>query len=158
MVVFEADSRCHTVVQACRDQGVHFASPLKGNRRLCTQGWKLQAGRYGKHLLRRRRTTLWVIETPARQVRYRWIDAGWLQVSTLGPWPVGFSRQGAARKVLGLVPGDPERSAVGLIPTDEKRWAVELFFKDSQQLLGLGHDQNRSDGAAVTPLPLVCVA
>jgi Transposase DDE domain len=56
------------------------------------------------------------------------------------------------------VTDDPELSAVGLIPTYEKRWAVELFFKDSKQLLGLGHYQNRSCGAAVTHLHLVCFA
>jgi hypothetical protein len=35
---------------------------------------------------------------------------------------------------------------------------VELFFKDSKQLLGLRHYQNRADGAAVTHLHLVCLA
>jgi SRSO17 transposase len=56
------------------------------------------------------------------------------------------------------VTDDPELSAAELSPTDEKRWAVELFFKDSKQLLGLGHYQNRSSRAAVTHLHLVCFA
>jgi hypothetical protein len=38
------------------------------------------------------------------------------------------------------------------------QWAVEQFFKDCQQLLGLGQYQNRSYGAAVTHLHLVCFA
>jgi hypothetical protein len=71
---------------------------------------------------------------------------------------VVFSRKGFARKILGLVTDDPELSAAGLIQTYENRWAVELFVKDRQPLLGLGHDQNRSDGAAVTHLHLVCFA
>jgi hypothetical protein len=77
-------------------------------------------------------------------VRYHDVDAGGLQVSTLGPWHLVCSRHGAARKSLGLVTDEPERWAAALIPTDETRWAVTLFFKDSQPLLGLGHDQNRS--------------
>jgi hypothetical protein len=158
MVLFDAYYLCHTVVQACRDQGFHFASTLKGNRRLCKQGWRLKAGRYGQNLFRRRRTTLLVIEKPHGHIRYRWVDAGWLQVSTLGPLHVVFSRKGAARKILGLVTDDPELPAVRLIPTYETRWAVELFFKDSKQLLGLGHYQNRSYGAAVIHLHLVCFA
>jgi hypothetical protein len=35
---------------------------------------------------------------------------------------------------------------------------IEQFFKDSKQLLGLGHYQNRSYGAAVIHLHLVCFA
>ena len=35
---------------------------------------------------------------------------------------------------------------------------MEQFFKDSQQLLGLGQDQNHPYRAAVTHLHLVCVA
>jgi hypothetical protein len=99
-----------------------------------------------------------VIDKPHGHVRYRWVDAGWLQVSTLGPWHVVFSRKGAARKILGLVTDDPELPAVRLIPTYETRWAVALFFKDAQPLLGLGHDQNRSDGAAGIHRHLVCCA
>ena len=53
---------------------------------------------------------------------------------------------------------DPELSAAGLIQMYEVRWAVELFFKDSKQLLGLGHYQNRAYGAAVTHRHLVCLA
>jgi hypothetical protein len=66
---------------------------------------------------------------------------------------VVFSRKESARKILGLVTDDPERSAAGLIQMYEHRWAVELFFQDSKPLLGLGQYQNRSYGAAVTQLP-----
>jgi DDE family transposase len=154
----DASDLGRTVVQAGRDQGVLLASPRTGNRRLCQQGWRRKAGRDGKQLLRRRRTTLLVVEQPPGHVRYRWSEAGWLQVSTLGPLPVVFSRHGAARKILGLVTDDPELSAAGLIPTYEKRWAVELFFKAAKPLLGLGHDQNRADRAAVTHRHRVCLA
>ena len=158
MVRFDAYDLCHTVVQACRDQGCHVASTLKSNRCLYKQGWKLNAGRYGHNLFRRRRTPPLSSATPPGRVRYRYVDAGWLQVSTLGLWHLVFSRKGAARKILGLVSDDPELSAAELIPTYEKRWAVALFFKDSTQLRGLGHYQNRSYRAAVTHLHLVCFA
>jgi SRSO17 transposase len=158
MVLFDAYDLCHTVVQACRDQGYHFASTLKSHRCLYKQGWKLKAGRYGHNLFRRRHTTPLASAKPSGGVRYRSVDAGWLQVSTLGLLHLVFWRKGAARKILGLVTDDPELSAAELIPTYDKRCAVELFFKDSQPLLGLGHDQNRSYRAAVTHLHLVWFA
>jgi SRSO17 transposase len=158
MVLFDAYYLCHTVVQACRNKGFHFASTLKSNRCLYRQGWRLKAGRYGQNLFRRRRTTPLVSAKSPGGGRYRYVDAGWLQVSALGLLHVVFSRKGAARKILGLVTDAPELSAAGLIPTYEIRWTVELFFKDSKQLLGLGHYQNRSYGAAVTHLHLVCFA
>ena len=37
-------------------------------------------------------------------------------------------------------------------------WNIEVFFKDTKQLLGLGHYQNRPYTAAVTHLHLVCFA
>ncbi len=158
MVLFDAYYLCHTVVQACREQGFHFASTLKGNRSLFKPGWKLKAGRYGKNVFRRRRTMSLVLKKPHGSSRYRYVDAGWLKVSTLGGLHVVFSRKGSGRKILGLVTDAPELSAAGLIQTYESRWAVELFFKDSKQLLGLGQYQNRSYGAAVTHLHLVSLA
>jgi SRSO17 transposase len=158
IVLFDAYYLCHTVVQACRAQGFRFASTLKSNRSLFKPGWKLKAGRYGQNLFRRRRTTALLLTKPHGRVRYRYVDAGWLKVSALGSLHVVYSRKGVTRKSLGLVTDDPELSAAGLIQTYESRWAVELFFKDSKQLLGLGHYQNRSYRAAVTHLHLVCLA
>ena len=86
------------------------------------------------------------------------MDAGWLQVSTLGPLHVVFSRKGAAQTVLGLVTDAPTLSAPDVIRTYEKRWAIEQWLKDTKQLLGLGHYQNRSYWAAVTHRHLVCFA
>jgi hypothetical protein len=83
------------------------------------------------------------------------LHRGWLEVSTLGPRHVVFSRQGTAQLILGLVTDDSALSPPGRLQTDEQRWAVEPFFKDSQQLLGLGKDQNRTYRAAVTHLHLV---
>ena len=97
--------------------------------------------------LRSRTGEGWIIR-PAGKARYRFVDAGWLAVSTLGPLHVVFSRKGTAKPILGLVTDDSELSAAGLIQTYEKRWAVEQFFKDSQQLLGLGQYQNRPYRAA----------
>jgi hypothetical protein len=138
MALLAAYDRCHTVVQACREKHVRCAATLKGHRSLFKPGWKLKAGRYGRNLFRRRHTTSLVLTKPHGPIRYRPLEAGWLQVSSLGVLRVVFSRQGAARKILGLVTDDSELAAAELIQTDETRWAVEQFFKDCQQLLGLG--------------------
>jgi SRSO17 transposase len=158
MVLFDAYYLCHTVVKACREQGFPFASTLKGNRRLFKLGWQLKAGRYGKNLFRRRRTEALLLVKPHGKVRYRYVDAGWLQVSNLGILNVVFSRKGAARKILGLVTDDPELSAAGLIRAYDRRWEIEQWLKDVKQLLGLGQYQNRPYRAAVIHLHLVCFA
>jgi SRSO17 transposase len=151
MVLFSAYYLCHTVVQACREKRFRLASTLKGNRSLFKAGRKLKAGRYGKNLFRRRRTATLVTVKPHGQARYRYIEAGWLKVSALGPLHIVFSRKGSARKILGLVIDDPALSAAELFRKYEIRWTVEQFFKDSEQLLGLGHYQNRSYRTAVAP-------
>jgi SRSO17 transposase len=158
VVLFDAYYLCHTVVQACRAQHFHFASTLKSNRSLFKPGWKLKAGRYGRNLLRRRRTDSLIIAKPHGKARYRFVDAGWLEVSHLGRLHVVFSRKGSARKILGLVSDDPALSAAQLIQTYDRRWTIEQWVKDLKQLLGLGHYQNRPYRAAVTHLHLVCFA
>jgi SRSO17 transposase len=158
VVLFDAYYLCRRVVHACRDQRFHFASTLKSNRRLCKQGWTLQAGRYGRNLCRRRQTDTLMLAKPHGPVRYRFVDAGWLEVSTLGALHVVFSRKGAAQKILGLVSDDPELSAADVIRTYDKRWTIEQFVKDAKQLLGLGQYQNRPYQAAVIHLHLVCCA
>ena len=86
------------------------------------------------------------------------MDAGWVAVSTLGPLHVVFSRKGTANTILGLVTDAPQLSAADVIRTYDKRWTIEPWIKDAKQLLGLGHYQHRSYGAAVTHLHLVCFA
>jgi hypothetical protein len=158
VVVFEASDLCPPVVKACREQQCHVASTLKSNRSLFKQGWKLHAGRYGRKLFRRRRTDTLDLAKPYGAVRYRFVDAGWLEVSKLGPLHVVFSRKGTATKILGLVADAPQLSAADVIRTYDKRWTIAPWVKDVKQLLGLGHYQNRSYWAAVTHLHLVCFA
>jgi SRSO17 transposase len=158
VVLCDAYYLCPMVVKACRAQQFHCASTLKSNRSLFKQGWKLKAGRYGRHLCRRRRTATLDLATPDGQVRYRCVDAGWLEVSKLGPLHVVFSRKGTGKKILGLVTDAPELSAADVIRTYEKRWTIEPWLKDVKPWLGLGHDQHRSYWAAVTHLHLVCFA
>jgi hypothetical protein len=158
VVLFDAYYLCPTVVKACREKRFHFASTLKSHRSLFKQGWKLKAGRYGRNLCRRRHTATLDLAKPDGQVRYRFVDAGWLEVSKLGPLHVIFSRKGTTQKILGLVTDAPEFSAADVIRTYDKRWTIEQWLKDVKQLLGLGHDQNRSYWAAVTHLHLVCFA
>jgi hypothetical protein len=157
-VLCAAYDLCHTVVKAGREQGVHCAAPLKRHRRLFTPGWKLQAGRYGKPLFRRRRPAPLMLEKPHGQVRSRDVDAGWLQVRTRGVRPVVCARTGAARKILGLVTDAPEVSAAGLIRVYDRRWAIAPWLNDATPLWGLGQYQKRSYGAAVTHRHLGCVA
>jgi hypothetical protein len=157
-VLFDADYWCRTVVKACREQGFPCASTLKSHRRLGQQGWPLNAGRSGRNLVRRRRTTPLVLAKPHGQTRYRCVAAGWLEVSHLGPLHRVCSRQGTARNILGLVTDDSALPAAGLIRTSETRGAVEPCFQDSQPLWGLGHYQNRPSWAAVTHLHLMCCA
>jgi hypothetical protein len=121
MVLCDAYDLCHPVVKACQEKHCYFASTLTGNRRLCTQGWQLQAGRYGKHLCRRRRTQPCVLAKPQGVVCDRFVDAGWLEVSQLGQRHGVFSRTGSARTILGLVTDAPALSGAGLIRTYEKR-------------------------------------
>jgi hypothetical protein len=158
VVLFDAYYLCPTVVKACRQQCFPFASTLKTNRRLFKQGWKLEAGRYGRNLFRRRRTDTLTIAKPHGRARYRFVDAGWLEVRKLGRLHIVFSRKGNARKILGLVTDDPELSAAHLIQTYDRRWTIEQWVKDLKQLLGLGQYQNRPYRAAVTHLHLVCFA
>jgi hypothetical protein len=139
-------------------QHFHFASTLKRNRSLFKQGWKLHAGRYGRHLFRWRRTDTLDLAKPYGPARYCLVDAGWLGVSRLGSLHVVFSRKGMANNILGLVADAPQLSAADVIRTYDKRWTIEQWLKDVKQLLGPGQYQNRSYWAAVTHLHLVCFA
>jgi hypothetical protein len=152
MVVFDAYDLCPPVVKACREKRVHCTSTLKSHRSLFKPGWKRKAGRYGRNQFRRHRTAPLVMAKLHGSARYRDLDAGWLQVSTLGGLHVVFSRKGAARKILGLATDDPDLSAADVIRTYDKRWTMDQWVKDVKQLLGLGQYQKRSDGAAVTHL------
>jgi hypothetical protein len=60
---------------------------------------------------RRQRTNTLVITKPHGRVRYRVVDAGWLEVSKLGALHVVFSRKDTANKILGLVTDDLQLSA-----------------------------------------------
>jgi len=158
MVWCEASSVGRTVVQACRAQGCHVAATRTSHRRLCTPGWQLNAGRDGRTLWRRRRSAPLVFAQPPGHIRSRCVDAGWLAVSHRGPLHGVCSRHGTARQMLGRVTEAPALSAAGRSRADETRWAVEPFFTASPQLRGLGPYQHRPNGAAVTPLQLVCFA
>lgn len=157
-VLFDSFYLCPAVVNACRRKGFRFVSTLKRNRNLFRNGRKLKAGRYGRNLFRRRKTRTLKRSKAGRTAAYRYVDAGWLHVSRLGPVHVIFSRKRGDRKALGIVTDDPELSAAGMVTTYADRWSIEVFFKDAKQLLGLGQYQNRPYGAAVTHLHLVMFA
>ena len=138
LVLCEAYYLCPTVVKACREQRLHLASTRKSHRSLFKPGWKLQAGRYGRHQLRRHRTAPLISAKPHGSARYRDLDAGWLQVSNLGGRHVVFSRTGVARKILGLVTDAPDLSAADVIRTYDTRGTIDPWGKDLKPLLGLG--------------------
>ena len=157
-VLFDIYYLCPTVVKACRRKRFRFVSALKSNRNLFKGGRKLKAGTYGKNLFARRRKTKMILCKGDRASRYAYVDAGWMNVSALGRLHVVFSRKSGGKRILGLVSDDSRLSARGMVTAYDGRWSIEVFFKDSKQLLGLGQYQNRSYGAAVTHLHLVCFA
>ena len=157
-VLFDSYYLCPTVVNACRQQGFHFVSTLKSNRNLYKKGRKLKAGTYGRNLYKRSPKKTYRLKKSQGTVHFRYVDAGWLQVSRLGRLHVVLSRKNGERKVLGLVTDDPTLSASQIMRTYNHRWSIEVFFKDSKQLLGLGQYQNLSYEAVVTHLHLVCFA
>jgi hypothetical protein len=124
--LFEAYDRCPTVVKACREQRFDVASILKSHRTLWKSSWQLTAGRYGRHLLRRRRPATLILTKPHGSARYRFVEAGGLTVGHLGRLHVVFSRTGTAKKLLGLVTNAPELSAAQLIQTYDRRWTIEI--------------------------------
>jgi len=159
-VLFDSFYLCPVVVKACRAQGFHFISTLKSNRNLFRNGRKLKAGAYGRSLFRQGRHAKksFSLAKEHGPVRYTSIDASWMKVSSLGRLHVVFSRKQGEPKILGLVTDDPKLSARQIITAYDHRWQIEVFFKDGKQLLGLGHYQNLSYGAAVNHLHLVFLA
>jgi len=157
-VLFDSFYLCPVVVKACRAKGFHFVSTLKSNRNLFKDGHKLKAGSYGGRLFRSGAKQSLCIRKDHGPVRYTYVDAGSMKVSSLGSLHVIFSRKQGEPKVLGLVTDDPKLSARQIILAYDHRWQIEVFFKDGKQLLGLGQYQNLSLEAAVNHLHLVCLA
>ena len=124
--LLDASDRGPTVLKACREKRVRLASTLKSHRSLFKPGWKLKAGRYGRNQCRRHRTETLVITKPHGSARFRYLEAGWRQVSNLGGLHVVFSRTGTAKPILGLVTDAPALSAAAVIRTDDQRWTMEI--------------------------------
>jgi hypothetical protein len=157
-VLFDSYYLCPVVVKACRKKGFRFVSVLKNNRNLFKNGRKLKTAAYGKSMFRNHKKTTFCIRKSNGNIKYAYVDAGWMDVSKIGKLHVIFSRKKADPKILGLVTDDPKLSACQIIRTYDDRWSIEVFFKDTKQLLGLGQYQNVSLEAAVTHLHLVCFA
>lgn len=54
-----------------------------------------------------------------------------------------FSRQGKNGKWRVFITTDTNLSFIQMIEIYQKRWTIEVFFKESKQLLGLGHCQSK---------------
>lgn len=157
-VLFDTYYLCPVVTKACREKGFHFVSVLKSNRNLKSRGKKLKSGSYGAYCFKTREKSKMKIKKENGIATYYYVDAGWIEVSKLGPAHVIFSRKNSERKILGLVTDHPRLKAADIIKSYDIRWNIEVFFKDAKQLLGLGRYQNRSYKAVVTHLHLVCFA
>lgn len=157
-VLFDSYYLCPVVVKACRKKGFRFVSVLKSNRNLFKNGRKLKTSKYSKSMFRNHKKKTFCIHKSNGNVKYTYVDAGWMDVGKIGRLHVIFSRKKADPKILGLVTDDPKLSACQMIRTYDDRWSIEVFFKDTKQLLGLGQYQNVSLEAAVTHLHLVCLA
>jgi len=157
-VLFDSYYLCPVVVKECRRKNFRFLSTLKSNRNLFKNGKKLKAGQYGKNMFRNHTKKNFCIRKSSGNVKYSYVDAGWMNVGKLGNLHVIFSRKKSEPKILGLVSDDPKLSACQMIGAYDDRWSIEVFFKDTKQLLGLGQYQNVSLEAAVTHLHLVCFA
>ena len=158
LVLFDSYYLCTKVVRACRSKKFHFVSTLKSNRNLYVRGKKLKAGTYGTNLYRRKAKSTLKVSKKRDIAQYKYVDAGWIAVSKLGNLHIIFSRKNKERRIMGIVTDHPSLTAPKMIASYEKRWSIEVFFKDSKQLLGLGHYQNRPYRAAVTHLHLVSFA
>jgi len=157
-VLFDSYYLCPVVVKACRMKAFHFVSVLKNNRNLFKNGRKLKTGKYAKNVFAKHNKKTLCICKSNGNVKYTYVDAGWMDIGGLGRLHVIFSRKNADRRILGLVTDDPKLSACQIIRAYDERWSIEVFFKDTKQLLGLGQYQNVSMEAAVTHLHLVCLA
>ncbi len=157
-VLFDSYYLCPVVVKACRKKGFRFVSVLKSNRNLFKNGRKLKTAKYSKTAFSNQKKKGFCIHKSNGNVKYTYVDAGWMDVGKIGKLHVIFSRKKADPKILALATDDPKLSACQMIRTYDDRWSIEVFFKDTKQLLGLGQYQNVSLGAAVTHLHLVCFA
>jgi len=158
IVLFDTFYLCPTVVKACRKKGFPFVSVLKSNRNIKKRGKKLKSGSYGSYCFKTRKKLKMKIPKENRVAVYRYVDAGWLEVSRLGTVHIIYSKKNSEKTILCLVTDHPQLKATDIIKSYDARWNIEVFFKDAKQLLGLGRYQNRSYKAVVTHLHLVCFA
>ncbi len=84
-VLFDSYYLCPTVVKACRKKGFRFVSTLKSNRNLYKNGRKLKVGAYGHSFLGRKRKQTCRIQKTGGRADYTYVEAGWIEVSDLGP-------------------------------------------------------------------------
>jgi len=158
IVLFDTFYLCPTVVKACRDKGFPFVSVLKSNRNIKKRGKKLKSGFYGSYCFKTRKKLKMKIPKENKAAIFKYVDAGWLEVSRLGTVHIIYSKKNSEKTILCLVTDHPQLKATDIIKSYDARWNIEVFFKDAKQLLGLGRYQNRSYKAVVTHLHLVCFA
>ncbi|MEK7691789.1 MAG: transposase, partial [Bdellovibrionota bacterium] len=127
-VLFDCYYLCPVVVNACREKGFRFVSTLKSNRNLFKNGRKLKAGNYGKNLFARTKKKRFFVQKGKASVGYQYVDAQWMDVSTLGRLHVLFSRKNKDRKVLGIVTDDCTLTGAQMIKAYDERWSIEVFF------------------------------
>jgi len=156
--LFDIYYLCPVVVNACKRKGFHFIAPVKSNRNLFKNGRKLKAGKYAKNLFRRSTKQAFTLKKQDRTKQFQYVDAGWMEVSSLGSLHLIVSRRKGERTGISLVTDDKKLTPKKMIEFYDDRWNIEVFFRDAKQLLGFGQYQNSTYRAAVTHLHLVCFA
>jgi len=149
---------CTKAVRTHKNNHFHFLSTLKSDTYLYVRGRKLKAGTYGSNFFNRKHKSTLKVSKKQGSVLYKYADKGWITVNKLGKVHIIFSRKNKERLIMGIAADHPSLTAPKIINSYETRWSIEVFLKESKQLLGFGHYQNRPYREAVTHLYLVSFA
>lgn len=141
------------LIHRARQQGFHYVSFLKSNRRIILNGRSTVIRRYiRRHVTKARKRTVCV-----SGVRYRTIrQSGYL--SGIGTVTVIFSQKHGHRGILPVFSTDTTLSTMDIVSMYRERWSIEVLFKEAKQYLGLTAYHHRDEGAVRSHLQLVLCA
>lgn len=156
VVLFDAFFLNQTVLGAIRRRGWSWVSVAGANRKVFSaHGHRTRIGIYRRTCWRKGFRTI-TVRAFGREKRYWATPERRIKLSKVGPVTVVFCKAKRRQAPLALV--SPQGTARQLIEHYAQRWAIELFFKESKQLLGLGHYQTRSPEGVERHLQLVSCA
>lgn len=156
VVLFDAYFLNATVLDAVRERGWTWVSVASANRNLrVASGHRTKIGIYRRTCWRKGFRPV-TFEAFGRAKRYRATEARTVWLSKVGKVQVVFCKAHRKQTPLALV--SPSGSRRQLIEHYAQRWAIELFFKETKQLLGLGHYQTRAPQGVERHLQVVACA